>query len=200
MIILWNKPTFKKSLKVIFCLGAMVLISSFYSHAQTNPPISPQSAPPSNGDESMRDKDIQSAHERAKARAAQLRAKSQQRLEARKAKAAELRAARKAKTELERKRHMYFKDELLAMLAEDKVVNSELSPAEHTVKITYKDGEIIANNVNLSVRFGARYDALWKMYNRVISETSYIVINPKSYEIREISETGQSYHFRLQTE
>jgi len=83
----------------------------------------------------------------------------------------------------------------------DEVLTSDnaLELEQYTVKITYENANIIANDVNLSEKFGTRYAELWAMYNRVITDSSYIMITPGSYEIREISDTGGNYHFRMQT-
>jgi len=194
---------------ILWCLG-LISISSFISHAQTETlPAAHQdlrlerTAPT---DLTQKESHMVSQHEDAKLRLKRLREKSQKRAaeraelrRLRKAEVMQARAARQVRSEQERERHMAFKTELLSMLAADAVLEPNTAPHDEAVEITYKDGDIFANGINLSEQFGTQYHELWQDYERAISDMSYIIITPKLYEIRETGGSGANYHFRLQT-
>jgi len=205
----------KKASKIVFGLSGTILMSSCADHAQSNSEPVINSPEVTVGDGSMVEvRQSSDRHETAKARAQALREQSklqaqqrrsqlhEQRL-ARKALMEEQRAARKTQTDQERTRHLNFKAELVSMLIADSIIVApqalETQAVDLDVKITYLDGDILANGVNLSERFGQKYLSLWLSYDRMISDDSYILINETSYEIREISDTGGSYHFMMQT-
>ena len=200
----------KKASKIVFGLSGILLMSSCADHAQSNSETVINSPGVKVGDRAVTEvRQSSDRHETAKARAQALREQSklqaqqrqsqlhEQRL-ARKALMEEQRAARKAQTDQERTRHLNFKAELVSMLIEDSIIVASQA-VDLDVKITYLDGDILANGVNLSERFSQKYPSLWLNYDRMISDDSYILINETSYEIREISDTGGSYHFMMQT-
>lgn len=99
----------------------------------------------------------------------------------------------KAKLKAEKARRLDFKTQLLDMLVHDGVIESK----QQSVKITYRDGHAIANNINLHTRYGNKYNNLWRAYGFILSEDSYINITPHQYEIKEVTEDGASRHYQL---
>ena len=128
--------------------------------------------------------------EEARERAATARENANKRRELNK----EKRALSRIENEKNREKHLAFKAELLTMLQDDDVINSEYE----TVEITYDAGHPILNEIDLSARFGDKYVNLWAAHDRIISDASYLNIVDGSYEIREITNDGVSYHFLMQ--
>ncbi len=132
-------------------------------------------------------------------RAQTLREAAKARAQARKAEIEDRRKAQRAKTDALRARHEDFKSDLLAMLIEDGLIETQNELSAYDVKATYKSGDILINGSNVSQRFDGRYETLWTQYNRVISDPSYIHISPNSYEIREVNASGGNYHYQAQS-
>ncbi len=199
MLLSNNNMRQSKLFKITLGVSLMAVLSSFTNDAQSELPKPPEPKTPSHTTQPLEDelinRHITSRHEQAKNRAAKLRAKTKAQREKRKAEIANRRAAHQAKINKDRTRHMEFKTKLLSMLKTDGII----STAEDRVKITYQDDDILANEVNVSERFDKKYGALWDHYNRVRTPESYILIEPHTYEIREVKATGQNYHFQMQT-
>ena len=102
---------------------------------------------------------------------------------------------RRLENEKKREIHLAFKTELLTMLQDDGVISSE----HEAVEITYNSGHPILNDIDLSARFGDKYENLWAAHDRLMSDSSYLNISDGSYELREITKDGASHHFVMQT-
>ena len=133
---------------------------------------------------------IEAKRKEHRERVAKLRQEANERRELQKQKAALHRAA----NEQQKTKYMAFKTDLVDMLKSDGVIVSN----NETIKITYNEGHPVINGINLSARYGNKYQDLWRRYERVMSDDSYINILAGSYEIREISDDGASFHFLMQ--
>jgi len=134
---------------------------------------------------------IQERREQAKERIDARRRKVDQRREQSRQEA----ALRRTETAKQQETFFKFKDDLIAMLKKDGVINTE----NDTINITYSDGHPVINDSDLSALYGDKYEALWREYDRVISPKSYIYIVPGSFVIREVESDGSSRHFAFQT-
>jgi len=81
-----------------------------------------------------------------------------------------------------------FASRLLDILIEDNVVESRTS----NVRVEYPDNKITINEVDVETKFGEKYPNLWNEFDIPKSEQSYIVITPKSYEMKSKSDDGRS--------
>lgn len=132
----------------------------------------------------------QERREQAKKRAATARQEANERRELHNQKT----ALRRIEREKEQEKYHAFKADLVKMLKDDGVVNSE----HEAIRVIYVDGHPILNDIDLSARFGDKYENLWAAHDRLISNNSYINIMAGSYEIREIKDDGSSYYFVMQ--
>ncbi|MEP1229217.1 MAG: hypothetical protein ABJG88_00935 [Litorimonas sp.] len=189
-------------IKPALCAAVILLASSCHAADQTKAPQDSAvlSTPPNEEPISQihEGPSVTDQHNNARVRAQKLRDQSRARIEKRKAEAYTRRAAQQTTRDEARKLHNDFKSDLLAMLLEDGLIDKQDYPSEYDVKFTYISADIIMNDTNLSKRFEQRYEMLWKRYNRVISDPSYIVITPNSYEIRESPPSGGNYHYKAQ--
>jgi len=100
---------------------------------------------------------------------------------------------RKKQQEIEKEKRLNFKAQLLDMLTRDGVIESR----DQDLNIRYKDGQPIANDINLYALYGDKYNALWNDYGLIMSDDSYMNITPQQYEIKEITKDGRSRHYQM---